>query len=257
MSTEIIVGIVGLALFLLVTIALTMQTIEKNRKEKKRQLGLLYSRVRNFEYMLNGFPEGFLGNDLQVLVCKSLQEVFQQLRKISPQDKSYPVKLAELNTKIDQISQQSNSSNKVTLTDKAQITEVQKLLKGLFNFISQLSASKRISSTGAQQYAGQIRRLMLQTTTDSLNNAIAAAIKAGKFPLALHNLKMAVDKLEKENGKGEYTAQINQYKAQIQQLDSKTEEKKAEDAKRKASLDSEWDELDKDDQKWKKKALYD
>lgn len=263
MSTEFIVAIIGISLLALVAIALTMQSLEKNKKEKKRLLALLNAKVRNFEYMLNNFPEGFLGRDLQILVCKSLQEVFHQLGNVNPRDKSNATNSKQLEQKINVLANQTAKGKTVTLTDKQQIVEIQKLLKHLYNFIAKLTSSKRITSKDSQVYAAQIRKLMLQTTTDSLNQAISDAIKTGKFPLALHNLKMAIEKLTKENQGGVYNEKIAHYEQQIADIsalnvstDDRVDRVDRVD-QRKSNDDKEWDAMNKPDDTWKKNAIYD
>ncbi|MFT5692275.1 MAG: hypothetical protein ACI92E_001606 [Oceanicoccus sp.] len=257
MSTEFIVAIIGISLLTLVAIALTMQSLEKSRKEKKRLLGLLNSRVRNFEYMLNNFPEGFLGRDLQILVCKSLQEVFHQLGNVNPRDKSNTTNFKQLEQKISVLSNRAATEKNVTLTDKQQIVEIQKLLKHLYSFIAKLTSSKRISNNDSQRYASQIRKLMLQTTTDSLNQAISEAIKIGKFPLALHNLKMAIDKLTKENTGGIYSEKIAHYEQQISDISALNLPKKDPVDRQETDDDKVWEEMKKPDDTWKKNAIYD
>ncbi len=257
MSTEFIIAIIGISLFLLVAIALTMQSMEKNKKEKKRLLGLLTSRVRNFEYMLNNFPEGFLGRDLQILVCKSLQEVFHQLGAVNPKDKSNAINSKQLEQKIVQLANQTPTDRTVTLTDKQQIVEIQKLLKHLYNFIAKLTSTKRITNQDSQVYAAQIKKLMLQTTTDSLNQAINEAMKSGKFSLALHNLKMAIDKLSKENINGIYNEKIAAYQKQIADITALNVSTDDAVKERKAKSDEEWEDINKPDDTWKKNAIYD
>lgn len=257
MSTEFIIAIIGISLLALVAIALTMQSLEKNKKEKKRLLGLLSSRVRNFEYMLNNFPEGFLGRDLQILVCKSLQEVYHQLGNVSPRDKSNTTNIKQLEQKINVLANQPAKAKTVTLTDKQQIVEIQKLLKHLYNFIAKLTSSKRITNSDSQLYAEQIRKLMLQTTTDSLNQAISDAIKTGKFPLALHNLKMAIEKLTKENEGGLYSEKIAYYEKQIADISALNVSKSDPVDRQKTDDDKEWEEMNKPDDTWKKNAIYD
>jgi hypothetical protein len=257
MSTQIIVAIAGLGLFLLVAIAVAMQSIEKKRKENTRWLALLKARARNFDYMLNGFPNGFLGRDLQILVCKSLQDVYQQLSVLQPKDKTHRGSVETLSTQIATLGQ-SNSGTGVTLSDKSQIVEVQKRLKGLYSYIGQLSSAKRIAPAEAQAYAAQVKRLMLQTTVDGINGAITEALANGKILLALHNLKMVIEKLVKENGGGEHTAVINKYTLKVQELKQQlgSQDKKAE--QRSDEQDAQWDSIGKDDDDtWKKKDLYD
>ena len=257
MSTQIILAIVGLGLFTLIAIAVAMQSIEKKQRETIRQQALLKARARNFDFMLNGFPSGFLGRDLQVLVCKSLQEVYRQLSQLLPKDKSYPENIERLTEQIATLGA-TNSGSGITLSDQRQIAEVQKLLRGLYNFIAQLSTGKRISSKEAQIYSAQVKRLMLQTTVDALNIVITEALASGKIPLALHNLKMVIEKLEKVNGSSEHTAVIANYKLKVMELKQQDRSDKKETEQSSEKREAQWDDINKgNDDSWKKKALYD
>jgi hypothetical protein len=257
MPTAVIIGIIGLSLFIMVALAISMQTLEKNRKEKQQLERNLQARIRNFEYMLNGLPEGFLSRDLQILVCKCLQEVYQQLTNLKPKNSQYASSSIELEDKISQLRKQSSKLNKIELTDPQQIKEVQKILKSLFNFISKLSENGRINNKDAQVYASQIKQLMLQTTLDSLNKSIKDAINAGKFKLAIHNIKMAMNKIEKENKSGNYENQLENYKKKVSELTSLQANNDTQAVERRKQHNAEWDEANKPDESWKKKALYD
>ncbi len=257
MSTAAIMGIVAIGLFVLVAIAVTMQTIEKSNKEKRRLEGSLNTRSRNFHYMLEGFPKGFLSRDLQVLVCKCLVEVYQQLVQVDPNNQDYSNKLKRANTQLKEFSAKPNTSGSITLTDNAQIKDVRKLLTSLHNFIAKLLESKRINGAEAKAYSHQIRRLMVQTSTDSLAQAINEALQAGKFKLAIHHLQTSIEKMQKENADGFYSDRIAKNQQQINELTNKAEASANQAQQRRAEADAEWDELNKPDDTWKKKALYD
>lgn len=257
MSTAVMIGIIGLGLFIMVALAISMQTLEKNRKEKQQLERSLQSRIRNFEYMLKGFPEGFLSSDLQILVCKCLQEVYQQLSNLEPKNTQYASRSKDIEQQINQLRKQGANANKVELTDQKQIKEIQKMLKSLFNFINKLATSGRINNKDIQGYANQIRQLMLQTTLDSLNNAIKDAVKAGKFKLAIHNLTMAINKIEKENKNNLYNDKLESYKKQISELTSLQADNDTTSKELRKQHDEEWEEASKPDESWKKKAVYD
>lgn len=257
MSTVAITGIVAIGLFVLVAIAVAVQTVEKNKKEKRRLHAGLTGKARNFQHMLAGFPEGFLNNDLQTLVCKSLLQVYEQLSEMEPSNKEYARQIQAVKQQLQQLKNKPAQQQTVALTDNAQIKEVQKLLKGLFNFISKLTENRKLSVKEAKAYAKQIRRLMIQTSLDSLSEAKRQALQAKKHRLAIHYLQMSIEKMKKENGDGYYTNAITQLDAQINQLNEqalKNEQVKKERMKNNAD---EWDELNKDDDSWKKKAIYD
>ena len=252
MSSAAIVGFVATGLFILIGIAIAMQTIEKNKKEKNRLLSGLTGRARNFDYMLAGFPEGFLNTNLQVLVCKCLLDVYEQLTRLEPKNSQHASRTRTVRQQLQQLSKKAATNKTVNLTDANQIQEVQKLLTNLFNFISKLTSSKKISNKDGLIYAKQIRRLMLQTSLDALTIARDQALKDNKPRLVTHYLEMAVEKMSKENEDGFYSTSIANY---TQKIDEYNTEAAAEELKKKSTVNSE--EQTKKDDSWKKKALYD
>ena len=68
---------------------------------------------------------------------------------------------------------------------------------------------------------------------------------------------MAIDKLEKENGAGEYNQQIEAYKKKIEDVGKLTKTKTDVAVQTKLALDSEWEDINEPGDKWKKKAIYD
>jgi hypothetical protein len=257
MSTAVIIGIIAVGLFALVAIAATMQSIEKNKKHQRLRENGLNTRARNFHYMLEGFPEGFLSRDLQVLVCKSLLEVYQQLSSLAPETKNYSDRHQLIQQQLDLIAAKPASTGGLTLNDSGQIPDIQKLLTSLHKYITQLMANKRINNAEAHTYSAQINRLMLQTTIDGLTLASSAARNEGKIKLALYHQQTILEKLEKENADGSYNQRLSQTQALINELQGTVDTSEAETQQRRTKADAEWDELNKPDESWKKKSLYD
>lgn len=253
MSTPIIIGLVALLLAILVGAAILMQTIEKNNKEKRRLEAALKTRARNFQHMLEGFPDGFLNKDLKLLVCRCLEQVYGQLSGINPKNSTYKNNKATLQQQIETISNQPESNSRVQLSDPAQIKEIQQLLQGLYSFIGKLNKTQKLSNDQAKSYAAQVRNLMVQSTVDALLNGVNDSIAKRKPRLTIHYLHTIIDKLTKENSQGQYNEQLNQYKAQMVQMEQEAVNQEA----RLKEADEEWDKVTEDDGTWKKNAVYD
>lgn len=252
MSPLLIGGLVGIMLLTMVAVGITMQTVEKNNKEKRRLEAALATRARNFSHMLQGFPEGFLSRDLRLLVCQCLLEVFEQQSKLSPKSSEHSKNKQRTLNDIKTIEASADGAKNVRLTDAAQIKETQQLLKNLYGFIGKLKASKRITEAQAQGYSQQVRDLTLKTSLDTLHNGIDQAMAKDKPKLALHYLEMSIDKMSKANNGGRYSDKIANCQQQMQALNVEAE---AQDERRQEA-DEFWEEPVKDDE-WKKKALYD
>ncbi|MCR8924300.1 hypothetical protein NO559_16100 [Dasania sp. GY-MA-18] len=253
MSTTIIIGLVALLLAVLIAVAIMLQTIEKNNKEKRRIEAALKNRARNFQHMLESFPEGFLNKDLRLLVCKCLSEVYKQLKNLDPKNATYAKNLAAVDQQVAAVKNQADNNNVVRLSDPAQIKEVQKLLQSLHGFIGKLNKSKKLPNDQAKAYAQQVRNLIIRTSLDVLISGVNDATNRNKPRLAIHYLHMIIDKLNKENNSGQYSDQIAAYKQQITEL----EQKALAHDEHMQEVAEEWENATEDDSTWKKNAIYD
>lgn len=257
MSTPMIVGILAISMLILVAIAVIMQTIEKNKKQRKLLENNLRTRARNFEHMQEVFPEGFLNRDLLILLANCKLDVYEQLLNTSPSNSSYKNQAQHIKQQLEQLKQLSGTHSPIRLTDAKKIPEIQKMLNSFFQSISKWADSGRINSKDAIVYGGHIRRLLLQTTTDGLEQAVSNAKNQGKFKLALHNLQMAIDKVEKANTKGEYNEKIQAYQSQMKEIKQEANIADEERTQRREQSDEQWEAETKPDESWKKNRVYD
>lgn len=257
MSNIIIIGLLGGGLFILITMAVILQSLEKNRKEKKLRENALNSRARNFQYLLDGFPQGFLSRDLQVLVCKCLADAYEQLARLNGRNSTYSKQRDLYTERLQQFREKAASEQAVSIGDMAKIREVQKLLSSLHKFIAKLVESKEITAPEAKSYSQQIRQRMLSTTVEALTLQIHQAISENKPRLAIHHIQTAIGKLSQNNGNGQHTPRISALKQQMADLENQAQSQEAESDAKRDEADKEWDELNKPDDSWKKKAIYD
>ncbi|MEH6557126.1 MAG: hypothetical protein V7708_04985 [Oceanicoccus sp.] len=249
--------IVGASLAVLVAVGILLQTMDNKRKENRQREAALNARARSFDYMLNGFPEGFLHPQLKILICHCLIEVFSQLNKIDPGNTNYTGKLATAQQRLTEFSAKPGKRAPVTLSDRAQIREVQKMLSSLYNFVSELAASKRIKPADAIHYRKLLQRLLLQTTLDELINPIAEALDQNNKPLAIHYLQVGRDKMQHENEDGFYNDSINKHNTRIDALTQQTPTQNPSSNTHQQYTDKQWEGLAKTDDSWKKKSIYD
>lgn len=260
MSTETIITVIILGLFLMVCLGFAFQTIERNRQEKKRMEAVLTKRLGSLHYLLENFPDNFLGSDLKILVCKSLHEVYDELSGIVPENKEYELVRTELTQKIQELQRNHKGLQYQPMENVAQIKEVKGLLSMLNNFIGKLKNQKKISDAQAVQYGQQLRQLMTQTSIDTYAIAARQAENADKIRLAIHYYESAIDKLAKEGMESIYHKPVLQYQEKILALQKIAEERnliaspvKTDEADADAD---QWDTFMEDDP-WKKKNVYD
>ncbi len=252
MTTTTIIIAVAAALFIMMAVVFTMQQIEKSNRDRQALAASLKSRNRSFQYLLDGFPDGFLSRDLKQLVCRCLLEGLEQLAKVEPRDTQLQQQQLQIQDKLAQLAQQPDSNSYQPLTNPAQVQEVQKLLGSLANVVQKLGESGRLQPAQSQHYGKQIRRLVTRVALDSHVTAAQNAEREGKPRLAEHHYKLAVDKMMKDNSDGFYAAQI----VNVQQRIALLESAPAEQASATPTADA-WKGFGEEKQEWKKKSVYD
>jgi chromosome segregation ATPase len=263
MSSTYIIGIIVALLIALSCYAFVSQSIDKKRKQKQRLLAALKTRSRNFKYMLNGFPPDFLTKDLQTLVNRCLVDVTEQLARIEPDNKTYVEELQLFSKQLEEIKRKPQKTKRKQLDNPQQVKEVKKYLQELNKFIASMVSRGNISKAQSTSYERQIKNLVLQMTVDAYLLNAKQSQQSNKARLAVHYYTLALKLLTKENAQGTYQKQITQLKTVIAQLEDKLAEEEPEYKESEHSVASrdaaakEWDELNEDDDSWKKKRVYD
>lgn len=252
MTTTTIIIAVAASLFVMVVVVFAMQQVEKSNRERQALAASLKSRNRSFQYLLDGFPDGFLSRDLKQLVCRCLLEGLDQLIRLEPKESQLRQQQQQLQEKLGQLAQQPENNSYQPLTNPAQVQEVQKLLGSLANVVQKLGETGRLQPAQSQHYGKQIRRLATRVALDSHVAAAQVAEREGKTNLAVHHYKLAVDKMLKDNGDGFYAAQIVNFQQRVAALESAPTQQAAD-----APAGDAWKDFGEEKQEWKKKSLYD
>lgn len=254
-STLLVVA-VSAGLFLMVAVAYTLQAIERQRRERRRLATALRARIRDFEHMLEGFPEGFLGQDLRLLVCQCLLETYQQINRLE-RGNDYRAAADAVHRKMRQIQSGEDAPARRPLENQAQVRDVQQLLKRLFQYVERLHQSGRIDAAQAGSYGTQLRRLNTQAALDGFHLAAREAQEAGKPRLAIHYYRMAMDRIHQGNSDGHFNTLLEQLGARVAALEAQQEAAETEGAADGDPLEDQWERFEAEDELWKKKSLYD
>ena len=253
MSTTAIIIAVLVCVFVLIAVTFTLQQIEKTNSEKNALIASLKAQTRNFQYLLEGFPEGLLSVDLKLLVCQCIGEGLEQLLRLDRKNPQYSQQHRQLQEKIAQLQTQSATSAAYQpLTNPAQIQEVQKLLGSLYNVVQRLYQNKRLSAAQANAYGKQVQRLATRIALDANLAAAQQALQNGKPRLAQHHYGIAIEKMNKDNADGQFTAQI----AACQQRHADLEKIASTQASN-SELSDDWKSVTKEKEQPLKKSIYD
>ena len=260
MSSVAVIVVIVIALSVLVCYAFVSQTLSHKREQRERLASALGLKARNFKFMLNGFPQGFLPPELTLLVQKSLLEIYTQLSDLEPDENNHKSELQTLAQQMSDARRQASRTGNVRLDNPQQINEVKACLEELHKYVFQLEEKSKIPRENADSYRASIRELVVNITVDSYNIAGKQALDKDKTRLALHNLELALKLMQRERKSGDFDQRIVELQAQCTELSAKIAEEDSlsipipdEDDE----INEQWSQLDKEQEGWKKKQIYD
>jgi hypothetical protein len=267
MSAYVFAGIL-LLLILLAGYLFLSHSIEKKRIQRQRLITALRARRNSFRELATGFPAGFLSSDLTGLLYRALIDCCEQLSRIEPSDPAHAENLS-LYTNLLASLKEVPAQAKARLNSAQQIKEAHHLLQELQKFVLQQSAQQLINQVQADAYTDQISRLQLQINVDGHILNARQAQQIGKVRLALHHYGLARKALITDNKQRIFDKQIAQLDAVIAKLQEKAAAASTETAAGDASATAaktatsddltskEWKQFDEENEKWKKKSIYD
>lgn len=261
-----VIATIFVLLILLAGYLFLSHSIEKRRAQRQRLITALRARRNSFRDLATGFPAGFLSTELTALLYRALVDCCEQLSRIEPKD---PTHAEQFNLYTNLLATQKDNSQqvRVRLDNPQQIKEARSLLQELHKFVMQQSALKLINQVQTEAYLDQISRLVLQMWVDGHVFNARQSQQVGKVRLAVHYYTLARKALAAENAGHGFDKQIAQLDSVIAKLQEKadatpedTETPVATPAKPAAATDAsskEWKHFDEENDKWKKKQIYD
>ncbi len=263
MSSVVVITSLIVILAALVCYAFVTQTLAHRKQQRERLLGVLTAKIRNFKYMLNGFPQGFLPKDLTILVQRSLIDLYEQLVDLDGDNPLHKQELQAISLQLNETQRQARQQNPVSIESPQQIKEAKTCLEELHKFVFQLEAKGAVNRNNAEAYRGMIKQLVLQISVDSYLLSGRHAQTGGKIRLAIHYFTLAHKLLVKEGKSGQFDKKIASLAVTIKELEEKLiqEEPSAIVAKAPPPTDEEqqaaWKKYNNTDDSWKKKQVYD
>lgn len=262
MSSVTLITIIIAFLSVLVCYAFVVQSIRQKKQLRGRLIAGLKLRARNFQYMLSGFPPGFLPRELTLLVQRSLKLVLDQLAQLEPRNPRHTGDLQDLAAKIAVTEKQpDNPGTQLAAESIRQISEIKSYLEELFKFVQHLEMKKQLNEAQAIAHRSMVKQLLLQLSIDAYILHARAAQEKEKPRLAFHYYDLAQKLMQREGRGGQFDAKLARIgvlkqalEQSIAELGAKPEPGGEAEA---SAVSQEWDEFDRVEQSWKKKQIYD
>ena len=265
-----VIATIFLLLILLAGYLFLSHSIAKRRAQRQRLITALRARRNSFRDLATGFPAGFLSSDLTALLYRALTDCCEQLSRVESKD---PTHAEQFNLYTNLLAAQKDNAHqpRVRLNNPQQIKEAYGLLQELHKFVTQQSLVKAINQVQTEAYVDQINRLVLQITVDSHVFNARQSQQVGKVRLAAHYYTLARKALAAENAGRNFDKQIAQLDSIIAKLQEKADvapegtenpsTSPSPAAKPATAADSssskEWKHFNEENDKWKKKQIYD
>lgn len=217
-SVSLIASIIAL-LALLVCYAFISQTLVQRRERRKRVLNGLRVRLRDFKYILNSVPAGYLPKDLRLFVQRSLLNVLEQLTQLEPGVAAHKEDMRTIAEQMALTQRTDEPTASQPLENAQQSKEIKACLEQLYKFIFHLENRGTLSDAHAGIYRSMIKRLLLELAADSYQLFARAAQSKQKWRLAIHYYELALKLLSKERKDGQFEARIALLKDLIAEAD--------------------------------------
>ena len=263
MSSVVVITSIIVILSVLVCYTFVTQTLALKEQQRERLMTALTAKVRNFKFMLNGFPVGFLPKDLLMLVQRSLIDIYEQLVDIDSGNTHHSQELQAISHQLNETQRQARHYQPVTMENPQQIKDAKACLDELHKFVYSLESKGVLNRSNAETYRAMIKQLVLQITVDSYLAQGRHAKGAGKTRLALHYFSLAHKLLGKEGRNNQQEKIFIQLAITIQELEAGLQLAEPGAAlghsasSANAETDAEWNKFKPEDIAWKKKQIYD
>lgn len=258
MTSVYVAGGIIVVLILMVCYAFMIQTVTKKKEQQQRLTHALEQRIKKFRILLSGFPEGFLPQDLTLLIYRHLIDAAQQLTALCPKESNYIEELELFSREMSDIQRRPPAARRIRVESPKQGKEIKQYLTELNKFVHRLHQRGKLAKADFDAHSADIRQLVLHIAVDNYISHATTAESADKPKMALHYYTLARNLLGKDTLNKEYKQRLNEINRHIIRLESIVDDEPKEiDAEESPTNDTAWNEFGAGDESWKKKAIYD
>ena len=259
MSSVSLIASIIVLLALLVCYAFISQTLVQRREKRQRVLNGLHVRLRDFKYILNSVPSGYLPKDLKLFVQRSLLNVLEQLTQLEPGVAAHKADMHAISEQMALTQRADEPAASQPLENAQQSKEIKACLEQLYKFVFHLENRGALSGAHADIYRNMIKRLLLELAVDAYQLFARAAQSQQKWRLAIHYYELGLKLLTKERKNGQFEARIallNDLIAEADKQLAQSEDDLNAPTQPKPEDTAAWEKF-AEGPDWKKKHVYD
>jgi cell division septum initiation protein DivIVA len=251
-----LIGIlVAVGVAVLVGIGFISHSLERARLERARQVADLSARVRHCSAIGSLLPGQFMSQELATLLLSIEQHLLLQLQKIDRKNPKVDKQLADVRQQLAGGEVTINNAPRKIL-DEAQAKEVRDMLENLHKLVAQAHRDGVLDKSGMTRWTAQIRQYLTTTVIEMYQNVARTALQDRKPRLAKLQYERALGYLQKLNDPA-YSELFAQLRAKLKMAEDMVVQSELRSADGTSELEAGIAQLDKGDDEWKKKAVYD
>ena len=254
MSPILIAGLVIGGLMLLILIGIISHGLERARLQRARLTAEMRARVRMLDDIEQQIPAKVLTPELQQLLLRIRAGLLEKWLKVERGNNEARQQLVL--TREQASNPQPLSRSDDPITSEAQAKAIRLRLEDLHKLILHAHAEGSIDKNERQTWTNHIRKALIGNALEMFQALARQAFEQGKPRMAKLQYERAIAYLQKQNNPA-FAGLIKDFKVKHQHAVRLTlEQERAQDSGN-TELSAGVNELEAEDEAWKKKAVYD
>lgn len=255
MSTELIIGIIVLGVFVLGGVLYVNRNIEKEKAKKAVLIGQLSETTHRLQRIIDTIPDAYIHKDLKLVILNEMQKRLEKLVEVAPEQESFKKKLESAKAMIAECQSNTAKKQEPRITNPQQANEIRALLQDLTKIIETFRDSNVIPGAAANVFLAHVHDSFVEANVSYLTLLGDQSKNERKWKLAVHHYQKGMAELAKRNQNGRYNEKLAQMKALCDELSHRADEesgvqRKAEDV---SELTKGLSDLANEEDAWKKK----
>ncbi len=255
MSPMLIAALVAGGLVLLICIGFLSQALERARLERARKLAELQGRLRQCSNINASLPGQFMSPELKTQLLQIEAQLLSRLVKLNSKNAQFDEQLAAVRQQLDK-SEQRISNAPVAITNEAVAQSAQHQLSDLQLLLEQSRRDGMLDDAAFRRWGQELNQHLYETTLAVYQAVANEAMQAGKPRVAKLQYERAIAYLTKQ-AQMNSASQLAVFRQLLVNAEHAALRMEQASGDGNNELSAGVHALEKDDEAWKKKALYD
>lgn len=255
MSPMLIAALVAGGLVLLVCIGFLSQALERARLERARKLAELQGRLRQCSNLSASLPGQFMSPELKTQLLQIEAQLLVRLVKLNSKNAQFAEQLTAVQQQLAK-SEQRISNPPLAISNEAAAQSAQHQLSDLQLLLEQSRRDGILDDAAFRHWAKELNQHLYQTTLALYQSIADEAMQTGKPRVAKLQYERAIAYLSKQTH-ADSASQLVVFRQLLANAEQTALHMELASGNGTNELSAGVQALEKDDEAWKKKALYD